>query len=334
MLVPFVIDTDSLAPDPAWTAAQVRTYHQSLLEVWQRIGLLTHDGDSFENSRLQAAVQQLPQKLRPLWQEILERVPLRACGNRWNGTVTAGNISQLSGITSLALVDDARAEVEFEFDDDELSKTVRGAPDIEVCRLISAGQATTFKTALDQSGMHIEAGDTFEDIWSLRFKELAAARIKPITIVDRFAVSQHMACPQTHLSGLARFLRLLSRDADGERHVTLLSALTDEVREYGLPAVKANLDNMIARLELKNIKRLKVFMVPNPAFGRCGHDRFFRFEKYVWDIGLGLKVFQGPFSQERSSAAFKTGYAIVSGYKQVEDNLRDDRGTKAVEVPA
>ena len=334
MLVPFVIDTDSLAPDPGWTAAQVLTYHQSLLQVWQRIGLLTHDGDSFENSKLKAAVQQLPQKLRPLWQEVLERVPLGACSNQWNGTVTASSISQLSDITSLALVDDAHAEVDFEFDDDELSKTVRGASDIEVCRFISAGQATAFQTALDRSGMHIEAGDTFEDIWALRFKKLAAARIKPITIVDRFAVSQHMTGPQTYLSGLARFLRLLSRDAGDERHVTLFSAWTDEVRESELAAVKDNLANMITRLELQNIKRLKVFMVPNPAFGRCGHDRFFHFGNYVWDIGLGLKVFQGPCSRERSSAAFKTGDAIVSGYRQVEDNLRNDQGTKAVEVPA
>ena len=79
MLVPFVIDADSLAPDPAWTSAQHRACHKSLLDVWQRIGLLAHDGDSFDSSRLKSAIQQLPQNLRPLWQEVLQRVPLGTC---------------------------------------------------------------------------------------------------------------------------------------------------------------------------------------------------------------------------------------------------------------
>jgi len=333
MLVPFVIDADSLAPDPAWTAAQVHTCHQSLLEVWRRVGLLTHDGDSFENSRLKAAVQQLPQKLRTLWQEMLERAPLRACGSGWDGTLKADNISQLIGITSLALVDDGRAEVDFELAEDELSRPVEFAQGMEVCRLASAVQAKTFQKALDQSGIHIELGETFDNIWALRFRSLAAAPIKRVTIVDRYAVSQHFCCPQTQLSGITRFLRLLDRDADGARYVSLFSAWTPELGEEKLADVKADLAKVMAKLPSKKVKRLKISMVPNPAFRDRGHDRFFRFGDYVWDIGLGLQVFQGAYSPARSSAAFKTGDDIVRGYKKVEEDLAGDRRTKVVEVP-
>ena len=333
MLVPFVIDADSLAPDPAWTAAQVHTCHQSLLEVWRRVGLLTHDGDSFENSRLKAAVQQLPQKLRPLWQEMLERAPLRACGSGWDGTLKADNISQLIGITSLALVDDGRAEVDFELAEDELSSPVKFAQGMEVCRLASAVQAKTFQKALDQSGIHIELGETFDNIWALRFRSLATAHIKRVAIVDRYAVSQHFFHPQAQLSGLERFLRLLDQDADGARYVSLFSAWTPELGEEKLADVKADLAKVMARLPSKKVQRLKISMVPNPAFRVRGHDRFFRFGDYVWDIGLGLQVFQGAYSPARSSAAFKTGDDIVRGYKKVEEDLAGDRRTKVVEVP-
>jgi hypothetical protein len=333
MLVPFVIDADSLAPDPAWTAAQVHTCHQSLLEVWRRVGLLTHDGDSFENSRLKAAVQQLPQKLRTLWQEMLERAPLRACGSGWDGTLKADNISQLIGITSLALVDDGRAEVDFELAEDELSSPVKFAQGMEVCRLASAVQAKTFQKALDQSGIHIELGETFDNIWALRFRSLATAHIKRVAIVDRYAVSQHFFHPQAQLSGLERFLRLLDQDADGARYVSLFSAWTPELGEEKLADVKADLAKVMARLPSKKVQRLKISMVPNPAFRVRGHDRFFRFGDYVWDIGLGLQVFKGAYSPARSSAAFKTGDDIVRGYKKVEEDLAGDRRTKVVEVP-
>lgn len=333
MLVPFIIDPVSLEPDSAWTAAQVNIFHKSLLDVWQRVGLLTHDGDSFADSRLNEAVQKLPQKLRPLWHEMLKRVPSRRCGIRWDGRVTRDNISRLTGITSLALVDDACAEVDFGFDEDQLSKVIEGERAIEVCRFISAAQARAFEKALNQSGMHIEARDRYDDIWALRFKELAAAGIKRVTIVDRYAIVQHMNCPQRHLSGIERFLRLLDRDADGPRYVSLFSAWTDDVRRDHLAAVKDDFANVVGRLPKHKIKLLKISMVSKSAFGRVSHDRFVRFENYVWDIGVGLKVFQGACAEERSSAAFKTGDGIIHGYKQVEMDLDGDAGTKHVEIP-
>lgn len=331
VLVPFVIDADSFVPDPAWTPAQVRTCHESLLDVWQRIGLLMHDADTFENSKLNQAVDQLPQKLRPLWQAMLGRMPLRACGNGWDGTVGSRNISRLSGNIPLALVDDAHAEVEFGLAEDELSKPAAGAAGVEVCRIISAGQAHAFQHAFIQSGIHIETGDRFSDIWTLRFKSLAIAPIKRVIIVDRYAVSQHFLCPQTQLSGLERFLRLLDQDAEGARHVTLYSAWTADLSQKNLADVEAELRIAMGRLASKNVKRLKIVMVPNAGFRDDGHDRFVRFGEYVWDIGLGLEVFEGAFAAKRSSASFKTGAPVV-GYKRVEADLAGHPQATAVEV--
>jgi hypothetical protein len=334
MLVSFVIDADSFKPELAWTQAQLTANHRSLLDVWQRIGLLTHDNDTFEGSKLNQAIQSLPQKIRPLWQEILMRVPVRAKGDGWDGTVVAANIGQLRAAIPLALVDDAHAEVEFGFAEDDLFKSCAEAPEVELCRFSAAGQARRFQQALSQSGVHILAGDRFSDIWDLRFKTLAAAPIKRIAIVDRYAVSQHFLCPNTHLSGLERFLRLLDRDSTGARHVALFSAWTEEMSQGSrktIQDIEAELRMVMNRLPVKNVKRLKITMLPNTAFRDDGHDRFLRFGEYVWDLGLGLEVLEGAFSAKRSSATFKTGVP-VTGYKDIEQELSGRPQAISVEI--
>lgn len=334
MLVPFVIDADSLTPDPAWTPTQQRACYKGLLDVWQRAGLLAHDGVSLPASRLQQAVQALPQSVRPLWQEVLERAPLLTTP-MWTGSISAATLGDFAAVAQLALVDDARAEVEFEFSDncDEAPQPVNGT-DVSVCRLVAAGQAQSFQAATALAGTHIEAGDKFQVTWDRRFKSLAKAPIKLVSIVDRYAIGQHMACPQTKLSGLERFLRLLDNDASGHRHVTIYSAWTADLSGENrtvIGDIAVELRLVFDRLPRKNVKRIKVLMVRNADFGDDGHDRFVRFGDYVWDIGLGLEVFEGACAARRSSASFKSGTPI-GGYKDVEQDLAGNAETKFTEI--
>ena len=332
MLVPFVIDADSLAPDPAWTPAQQRACHNNLLSVWQRIGLLTHDGDAFAGSRLQQAVLRLPQNLRPLWQEILLRMPLMGTGSVWDGAVSAASLSSFSAAAHLAFVDDTRAEVDFGLDDhrDEGTQLVNGV-EVSICRLLAASQASAFQAAFSLAGAHIEAGDTYQVTWDTRFRALARAPIKKVFIVDRYAVSQHILCPQTKLSGFERFLRLLDATATGPRHLVVYSAWTGDLHGRSMDDIDADIRPVLGRLTNKNIKRLKLCMVPNTGFRDDGHDRFIRFEDYVWDLGLGLEVFDGAYAAKRSAAGFKTGNSLA-GYKQVEQDLSSNAESKTREI--
>jgi len=334
MLVPFVIDADSLAPDQAWTPTQQRACYNGLLDLWRRAGLLAHDGEVLHGSRLHQAVQALPQSVRPRWQEVLERSPLLATP-AWNCKVSPASLGDFATVAKLALVDDTRAEVEFGFgeDCDEAVHAVNGT-DVSVCRLLAAGQAQAFQTATALAGAHIEAGDTFQATWDARFNALAKAPIKLVSIVDRYAIGQHVVCPQSRLSGLERFLRLLDNDATGHRHVTIYSAWTADLsgeNKKTIDEIEAELRIVLGRLPSRNVKRIKVFMVPNTGFRDDAHDRFVRFGDYVWDIGLGLEVFDGAFCAKRSSASFKSGIA-AGGYKVVEQDLAGNGDTKSREI--
>ena len=323
MLVPFVIDADSLAPDPAWPPPVVRKCHYDLLDIWQRIGLLVHDADTFDDSSLARAVEALPQNLRLLWQGVLERCPPVPCLNGWIGAVTPGCVDELCSFASLALVDDDHAEGDFGMTEDQ-DETLIG-PGIThrlvVSRLLAANRASVMQEALAISQRSIQAGERYQNIWGSRFRSLASSSspvLKQVAIVDRYTVEQHFRCPQQWLSGLERFLHELDKDAGGARYVTVYSAWTEKLAEKTDKDVESEIAALMDRLPKANIKRLKVNMVPNHVFGTYARDRYVRFGRYVWELGHGLDIFQGPASRHLCQASFKSE---ADGYLDIEQEL-------------
>jgi len=337
MLVPFALDAESVTPDPDWTPAQQRAAHLALLDTWKRVGLLVHDGDLFSLSRVKQAIDALPQKLAPLWQELLERLPLVSGPNGWDGTIanTPACLDILSGASRVGLVEDTKAEVDFGLTEEEDSKSLAAHQELEICRFIAAPRAKAFADAGVLCGQHIYAGLPYADLWRLRFGALARAPIKTIVLVDRYCVSQHYACPQHYLSGLERFLRLLDGEASGPRYVTIFSAWTQELNQLQpqvtLEMVGEELLRVGSNLPHRQIKRIRTVMLPNTVFGDLHHDRFIRFGEYVWDLGIGVKVFEGPAVAETSAATFKT-CLLAPTYQAVEVTLQQDARAKTIEV--
>jgi hypothetical protein len=333
MLVPFVIDANSLAPDPAWTSVQLRACHNSLLQVWRQIGLLAHDGDYFEKSSLYQAIQKLPIKIRPDWMKLIQQSPLMVC-NSWNGRVDAASLNELCDAVNIALVDDTMAEVGFDFSEDcdeKIFSTEHG--EISVCRLISANNAEIFKKAISLSGEHISKNTPYKQVWDSRFKTFISNPIKNISIVDRFACSRHITYQtKSGSSGLERLLRLIDSDATGSRHVKLYSAITPEMREKEITFedVTEKINMILNELPKHNIETLTINMSPNHVFKVLAHDRFFRFEKYVWDIGIGSEIFEEDFTSKRSSAALKTGNDL--SYREVERELDRNPRTTTIRI--
>ncbi len=327
MLVPFVIDADSLEDTPEWSPATLRAHHDSLLDAWSRIGWLVHDGETFSGSALWQAVEHLPQKVRSRWMELLERLPPKPASNGWRGRVSRTDIDVIRDLARLAFIDDTHAAVGFGFqdDDDELSLPENSDDAVTVCRIGAARTATPFNAALHDRDAHIAPSEMYDAIWKQRFRELARAPIKHVSIVDRYVLKNHFGQGQESLSGLMRFLKLLDGDSQCNRYVTVYSLAPTDHYGKTLPEddIAADIKTSIEYLEPKHLCQLTL-IVPKPTeFKREAHDRFIRFgDHHVWDIGLGLAVFQDRRRHQRSAAAFKTG-PVVSEYKQIERALEN-----------
>ena len=129
----------------------------------------------------------------------------------------------------------------------------------------------------------------------------------------------------------SKILRLLDEDASGKRYVTLYSAWTSDLEEVALEDVQTEVETIMGRLPQHVMKRVKIVMLPNHVFGNLQHDRFIRFGEYVWDIGVGLKVFEGPVAAGTSAASLKTGLQ-VSTYKQAEETLSENAEARTIEA--
>lgn len=326
MLVPFAIDHEGLAPDRDWTLAQQQACYESLVEAWLHIGLLVHDGESYSTSRVRAAIEALPPKLKYIVQALVGRLPILSPAVPWSGDISMSSsaLGQLAAVAAVALIDDTKAEAEFGFDDSELSRKFPAYNGVEICRLLGAANSYAFKEARLKAGTHILPGQSYVELWAERFCILARAPIKQISIVDRYTISQHFKCPQGRLSGIERFIRQLNSDASGPRYLTIYSAWTPELQalDVKLEAVRQRTEAIISHLSSNKVKKVTVLMLPNAAFGNLHHDRYVRFEEYVWDIGLGLQVFEGPAVESKSAASLKSGLQVVS-YKETEQELNE-----------
>lgn len=326
MLVPFVIDTESLKADPSDSATQQRAYYNQVLDVWKDIGLLVHDGESFEKSMLYQATQGLPEKFKVQWMHLLRsrHIPLLSAP-KWDGKVTNANLDAFSAISQLAFVEDLLAETEFNINDDCDESTVQTqSNEVYICRIFAANQARLFKKAKDLAQDRIYGKNISKDVWNSRFSILAKAPIKIISIVDRYALQNHMNAPQHILSGLEQFLRLLDDEATGDRYLTVYSAMPEKIT---LDDIETAMRTICMRLKKKNIKELKVHLPKGADFPKKGHDRFIRFENYVWEIGLGLEVFDDSRKHD-TNATFKTVILDkkVKVYSEVEQELENKAG--------
>ncbi len=121
-------------------------------------------------------------------------------------------------------------------------------------------------------------------------------------------------------SDWVRDWQLENRVSTGPRYLTLFSAFANECRQTRLPEIEESLRLILQKLSERNVNRLRLVMAPNFLFGQGAHDRFIRFGDYIWDLGLGLEIFEGPCSSGRCSATFKARM-WEDDYREIEREI-------------
>ena len=288
MLVNFYIDPDAVDNDTN------RSHINALRNRWQQFGVLAHpskhDG-GFTNIRhrfpgLNQSIQRIWARA---WREI-ENDPIRflKCGDSFQ----------------VALISQARARDERIPDGD--SRYFRG---VEAVRLTQINDSREFTHAEDLGRQRIAIGERISDLWQERFQQLAR-HTREVAIVDEWAVRDNT------FEGLVRFLNLLDGDSNGCA-VTIYSSPETELQEQ-VTTIIDNLSDCAAELDGYGISSIEVRLRPEDDFRLYAHERHFRFDNRVIDIGRGARIFQFDSVRE----ATRTSFRILSS-RETDDTEYD-----------
>jgi len=337
MLVPFVIDHRCFKPDPHWSEPTIRACYNNLLDSWLRSGLLAIDGCSLEDSRLfNAIIESTPIKYDKRFKAALAKYPKLFIPD-WDGTITQRSLQRLSGVAKVAIVTDDCARQEFGFGNDR--DHCDDEYDVAICRVQAFNYALGFRNFAHRASGFIRKNISCEEIWQSRFADLAQAPIKNISIVDRFSlerlVNEHN---RGSCSGLERFLHLLDQSAHGDRFLKIFAAHKKYYHEgvpresYSIKDAKDLLTDLFNKLPRNNIKRISVTINENRFHGEQAHDRYIRFERYAWDVGNGLSIFEGDNTGENIKVNFNYDHATMEEYRKLENETLAPSRDKKTQV--
>jgi hypothetical protein len=290
MLARFALD-----PDAVKSASDGE--HKRLLREWMNYGVLVYDSPSFEASELASTVESLPTASKTLWKQILRRTWLRPSQVPWSGVLGLDDNPQaLSAVEKdldLLCLEETRLEILRE-------ELCRGAPAVELGDLREIDNTAAFERAHELAQKRT-GGMTVQKLWQERFA-LPASLARNITIVDRFALADGEG-----INGLEAFLVLL--DGTGKKtNVTLYSSYGDEKLKLSELDAQNRVVNIRNRLARGGVGDIKLFLTDSRRFGYVEHDRFFKFDHLVFEIGSGMAVFNGP-KVKQSTFSSKTEQA-------------------------
>lgn len=345
MLIPFVIEPEGIRQfyNGKEDEYEKKLAHNAFMKIWRKYGVLLFDGTKRETSNFFKVVEKLPEKYRDHWFEMLKQqnCPI-GCLDDWNGEISPETLPRLNGKAMLALVDYLRA-IDFDLDESDFEKVLNvNNRQISVCRAKALGQSVIVSERERLSEMHILKGELTQSVWNERFKGIASSDfVKQISIVDAYSVSRHFVPKEGEVSGLETFISMLAKctTPKAKKVVKLFASDSDfnservnsnfggNRRNYNIDAdaIKDEFWNLWDKVPKDNFKKFDIIILKHRRFKLLAHDRFFRMESYVWDIGSGLEIFEGHNTSKNHSATFKSLPEVAKEYKEIEDGLYKDK---------
>lgn len=313
MIVPFAIDPDALACSSGDLGRDVAT-HRRLIEKWRHVGLLVHGGSRFENSELASAVSALPQQLKLLWQKAVRVQRLRSAGRDWTPLSAFTSQTELTLVRDrfdLGCLEDTRAAcLDIPFDRISI---LAGGMGPEICRFCVSDQAEAFVSAVAAADNPIPKGTPTACVWHQRFEPAARSCTRGATVIDRYAVMNHL---QRSSSGLERFL-MECQSVLRNRTVTLFTAYDDDC---DCDAVVNAVRHLASTLDANGVRQIALYVGHQSVFKSDAHYRYVRFDTAVCELDIGLGVLAGNETYSYCKYRFR---AATDADREEEARLRE-----------
>ena len=318
MLVRFVIDPGAI--DNSTTPAQIRR----LLEKWERFGVLVYPARN-DTVVWSATLGRLNPAVRKRWMVALQMVSKNHRSYyrwysrertkwAWRSLRTPEAVASGSGHFEVALVGGSGAAI---LDIPEGESRLFGQ--VEGLRLRDVDAAEWFADSERLSTEPILAGEEIEAVWGARFRRLAKYAAD-VVVVDQHAVGSGQ------IEGVFRLLRFLDRDSVG-CNVTIYSTIVTGGESQG-GDVESKVRRQAAGLRDGGVRCVRVKLFEREGFRIYAHDRHVRFDRSVFRIGRGVRIFAKKRGAEATDVALTT--LAAGGLERKEADL-DGRVTRTKE---
>ena len=286
MLVQFAIQNEAVN-DSASPAHIVR-----LLDRWKRFGMLVYPrrGDP-ALAKVIAALAPAPRKHWTLaWEKVFKNngnsyrwIPYDGISIDWAQVDSSDALAAFESEFEVAILEDGRA-ADLGIPDGES----RYSGQVEGIRLWDVDVSANFSQSQSLSTTAISRGEPVGDVWTERFQRIAEFS-REVIVVDQYATRDN------NIGGVCRLLNFLDRDAQG-CSVTVYSSIDSFSKGAGF--TEGQIRSQVSTLNGKGIKSVQVHLYQEADFRKYAHDRHIRFDRSVFRIGRGLRIFEHPIVRE------------------------------------
>ena len=292
MLVHFAVDVEAI--DDSATRAHIIRF----LDRWERFGILVYPrrGDPSLTKR----VSELAPNARKYWKATWVKAAknnrnvfrwARADGKalEWSEMETSGALALFDDEFELGVLGESRATA-LEVAYGESKRCGR----VEAIRFGDVDVSEEFARSEELGSAPVGVDESIGAVWRHRFRRLAAYS-REVVVVDRYAARVR------NLDGIRRLLDFLDRDAKHCR-VTVYSSLKGGVVEARL--VESMIKAHVTQFSGRGVASIGLRLFRDSDFRKYAHDRHLRFDKGVFRIGRGMRLFEHRRTRDATDINF------------------------------
>jgi hypothetical protein len=353
MLIPFLVDFDSIAEDANeyLDKGEMSAFHRRVTRFWERYGALVYNKEKLSLETYRKIMLKVPTEFRIQYTALLGSAP-RLQIDLAEASIPITHIksineSRLNFDLLLLSVNQANSRFGFSEYDTTLESIERDASGHEVtlCKGAEYEDTGLFEKWLEGAQDLANSGKSVLDpkiFWERYFRILSSAELPTgslVSIVDRYAFTEDLNAQAHELfsHGISRFIRELDRSSTKQRDVQVL--ISDAIffdklkkKERSTQTLERHLNDLKLSCRSGHIRKITVNVVPDREFRKLGHCRHIRYGRsHIWDLGKGVEIFSVRPSSENISKSFKYIRSVVQKYIDKEEVLRSFKELKTFE---
>ncbi|SFD35514.1 hypothetical protein SAMN05216577_12397 [Pseudomonas citronellolis] len=290
MLTKFSLDQDLFSSQHLLDET-LSVVHEYILENWNHYGILIFQKGSELEYRKK--IKDLPAKFQNKWLTALSHSPKQELNSTWNPYISYKDFDSICTLSSIFETGITEDTISAELCNNKSTSRFKENPPFEILGTGAVSESVNFTESRKAATTDIAAGTPIEDIWIKRFSALAKIA-KNIIICDRYIFKRTLEdTAKGYVStSIKKFISLLDNSTE-PYNITIISDGNTKNSQTHYEVTNYFEQKILSSPPLKTkIKSLNIISCNELDFQKTAHDRFIRLDSHVYQIGIGMMIFE------------------------------------------